>query len=418
MASTALVWFRRDLRVHDHPPLRAALDAFERVIPVFVLDDRLLDGRFESANRASFLFDCLKDLRTALQERGGNLVVVRGKPEAELPKLAREHGATATYFASDVSPFAMARDKRVEEALKEAGVEPRRTPGNFIADIGKLKPYVVFTPFWRAHSQLPRRELHGAPRKVRTPSDLKVGEIPTGTARGDQHGGESAGRKQMLAFDHTTYDDVRNRLDRETSRLSAYLHFGCVSARELEGRVGGAFARQLVWRDFYAHVLLHHPRNTHHAHQEQMDAIEWDGDDEHFEAWKEGRTGYPVVDAGMRQLAQTGWMHNRARLITACFLVKDLHIDWRRGEQHFMRYLLDGDVAQNNGNWQWISSVGVDPAPLTRRLYNPALQQQRHDPDGVYVQTWAPDSQTLTPIVEHAVERQRTLAAYSAARGT
>lgn len=418
MASTALLWFRRDLRVHDHPPLRAALDAFERVVPVFVLDPRLLDGRFESEYRASFLFDCLKDLRHALHERGGNLVVARGRPERELPRLARQHGATAAYFASDVSPFAMARDRRVEEALREVGVEPRRTPGNFVADIGKLKPYSVFSPFWRAWRELPRRGVDGAPRKLRVPSGLTVGEIPGAGARGDQHGGEAAGRRQMLAFDAGSYDEARDRLDRETSRLSAYLHFGCVSARELETRASGAFARQLAWRDFYAHVLLHHPRNTHHAHQERMDAIEWDGEDEHFEAWKEGRTGYPVVDAGMRQLAETGWMHNRARLITASFLVKDLHIDWRRGEQHFMRYLIDGDVAQNNGNWQWISSVGVDPAPLHRRFYNPSLQQQRHDPDGVYVATWAPDSQTIAPIVDHATERQRTLAAYGAARGT
>ena len=222
----------------------------------------------------------------------------------------------------------------------------------------------------------------------------------------------------MLAFDHTTYDNTRDRLDRETSRLSAYLHFGCISPRELEERTGGAYARQLAWRDFYAHVLLHHPGNTRHAYQRQLDDIEWDGEDEHFDAWREGRTGFPVVDAGMRQLAQTGWMHNRARLITACFLVKDLHIDWRRGEEHFMRHLLDGDVASNNGNWQWISSVGVDPAPLHRRLYNPALQQKRHDPDGVYVDRWAPDSRELEPIVDHAVERERTLRAYSRARGS
>lgn len=418
MPSTALVWFRRDLRVHDHPPLHAALDAFDRVVPVFVLDDRLLDGRFESPGRAAFLFESLKALRHALQQRGGNLVVVRGRPEQELPKLAREHGATAIYFASDVSPFAMGRDRRVEAALKEAGVEPRRTPGNFIADIGKVKPYVVFTPFWRAHSELPRREIHGAPGKVTVPSDLKVGEIPTEPPRGDLTGGEPEARRRMLAFDHTTYADTRDRLDRETSRLSADLHFGLISARELEERVGGAYARQLVWRDFYAHVLLHNPRNTHHAYQQQLDNLEWEGEDEHFEAWKEGRTGFPVVDAGMRQIAQTGWMHNRARLITACFLVKDLHIDWRRGEQHFMRHLLDGDVAQNNGNWQWISSVGVDPAPLHRRLYNPALQEKRHDPDGVYVDTWAPDSREIEPIVDHAEERERTLRAYSRARGT
>jgi deoxyribodipyrimidine photo-lyase len=319
------------------------------------------------------------------------------------------------YFASDVSPFAMSRDKDVVEALTEAAIEPRRTPGNFIADIGKVKPYSVFTPFWRAWSQLPRREIHGAPRKVPVPSGLTVGQIPA-AAETWLPGGESAGRKAMLAFDHTTYDRTRNRLDRETSLLSPYLHLGAISARELEERVGGSYARQLAWRDFYAHVLLNNPDNTKGAFQKQLDQIEWTGTDEHFDAWREGRTGFPVVDAGMRQLAATGWMHNRARLITASFLVKDLHIDWRRGERHFMELLLDGDVAQNNGNWQWISSVGVDPAPLYRRLYNPTLQAQRHDPDGAYVARWARDSRELEPIVDHQVERRRTLEAYAAAR--
>ncbi len=410
MVATALVWFRRDLRIHDHPPLRAALDAHERIVPVFVLEDRLLDT---SPSRTAFLFDCLRELRASLD---GKLVVVRGKPEKELPKLAREHGATAAYFASDVSPYALARDERVVDALREAGVDPRRTPGNFIADIGKLKPYVVFTPFWRAWQQLPRREIHGAPRKIPAPSDLRVGAIPTRKSEVDPMvaAGEKAGRKRMLDWDHTHYE--HDRLGRDTSLLSAYLHFGCISARELEERTGGAYARQLAWRDFYAHVLLHNPDNVHHAFRRELDSIEWTGTDEHFDAWREGRTGYPVVDAGMRQLAQTGWMHNRARLITACFLVKDLHIDWRRGEQHFMRYLLDGDVANNNGNWQWISSVGVDPAPLHRRLYNPTLQQQRHDPDGAYVRRWLGDDYDLEPIVDHAVEREHTLAAYAKAR--
>ena len=431
MASTALVWFRRDLRVHDHPPLRAALAAHDRVVPVFVLDDRLLHGRHASGSRTQFMLESLQDLRAALQERGGNLVVTRGTPEIELPKLAAEHGAETVYFASDVSPFALARDRRIDG---------RRTPGNFVADIGKLKPYAVFTPFWRAWQDLPRRAIHGAPRTIPVPPDLAVGSIPSledldlrSEVTDPLVGGERAGRERMLAWDHTTYDATRDRLDRDTSRLSPYLHFGCVSARELEQRTGGAYARQLAWRDFYAHVLLHHPRNAHHAHRRELDALAWDGQDAHFDAWREGRTGYPVVDAGMRQLAATGWMHNRARLITACFLVKDLHIDWRRGERHFMRLLLDGDEASNNGNWQWISSVGVDPAPVSRRLYNPVLQQRRHDPDGVYVRRWVPELKDvplehlatpweigayIEPIVDHAVERRRTLAAYAEARGS
>jgi deoxyribodipyrimidine photo-lyase len=411
---TALVWFRRDLRVHDHPPLRAALDANERVVPVFVLDDRLLGV---SENREALLFACLTDLRASLRRRGGDLVVVRGRPEQELPKLAAAHDAGSVYFASDVSPFALDRDTAVVEACKQAGIEPRRTPGNFIADIGKLKPYSVFTPFWRAWSQLPRREIHGAPRAVPVPPELTTGRIPAARETW-LAGGETAARKRMLAFDDSTYDRARNRLDRDTSLLSPYLHLGAISARELEQRVGGAYARQLAWRDFYAHVLLNHPGNTKGALRKQLDRIEWEGTDEHFDAWREGRTGFPVVDAGMRQLAETGWMHNRARLIVASFLVKDLHIDWRRGERHFMELLLDGDVAQNNGNWQWISSVGVDPAPLTRRLYNPTLQQERHDPDGAYVDRWAPDSRELEPIVDHQVERKRTLEAYGRARGS
>src|SRR3954454_11433880 len=178
MPSTALVWFRRDLRVHDHPPLRAALDAFDRVVPVFVLDDRLLGGRHASGSRTRFMLECLQDLRQALRARGGDLVTARGTPEQELPKLAREHHATAVYFASDASPFAMRRDQWVEAALREQAIEPRRTPGNFVADIGRPKPYAVFTPFWRAWKELPRREIHGAPRSIPVPPGLLPGELP------------------------------------------------------------------------------------------------------------------------------------------------------------------------------------------------------------------------------------------------
>ena len=225
-----------------------------------------------------------------------------------------------------------------------------------------------------------------------------------------------------------------------------YLHFGCVSARELADRASasGAFVRQLCWRDFYAHVLLHNPGNAHGAYQEGMDKLEWDDDEDAFAAWCEGRTGYPVVDAAMRQLRATGWMHNRGRLIVGSFLTKDLHIDWRRGEAHFMRWLLCGDEAQNNGNWQWISSVGVDPAPYFRRMYNPATQQERHDPDGEYVRRWVPELREVPldklaqpwtmsedeqeaagcrigtdypePIVDHAEERKRAMDRYRAAR--
>ena len=182
-----------------------------------------------------------------------------------------------------------------------------------------------------------------------------------------------------------------------SSRLSPYLHFGCISAREVESRLPGgpgaaAFRRQLCWRDFYAHVLLAHPQNARHEHQERYrGTLRWDDDDELFAAWTDGRTGYPLVDAGMRQLRHEGWMHNRARLVTASFLTKELGIDWRRGERHFMRLLVDGDEANNNGNWQWVTSVGVDPQPYYRRFYNQARHLERFDPDGSYVRRYVPE---------------------------
>ena len=459
---TAIVWFRRDLRVHDHPALTAAHRSADRLVPVFVLDPRLLDGgRFPSANRAWFLLAALRELRGALRDRGGELYVRAGTPEEVLPALAAETGADAVHFASDVSPFAMARDRRVVAALGD--VRAVRHPGNFVADVGVPRtgagrPYAVFSPFWRAWEQLPRRDVHGAPRALSTPSQLAAGAIPDGPepeAAEPFAPGEAAARERLsrwLAGGIERYAERHDRLEGGTSELSPYLHFGCVSARETEARArakGGdgaaAFVRQLAWRDFYAHVLLHHPGNARGAYRPQFDALEWEDDDAAFDAWREGRTGYPVVDAGMRQLARQGWMHNRARLIVASFLTKDLHLDWRAGEAHFMRLLLCGDEAQNNGNWQWITSIGVDPAPYFRRLYNPVAQQRRHDPDGVYVRRWCPELRDVplarlaepwtmseaeqeaagcaigrdypAPIVDHARERERAIARYRAVTG-
>ena len=462
MPTTALVWFRRDLRVYDHPGLTAAHRECDRVVPVFVLDPRLLQGRFPSRNRAWFLHACLRELRTALRDRGADLVVRAGRPEEELPALAQEAGASAAYFASDVSPFATARDRRVEEALGSAGVQVRRRPGLFVADIGRVRtkdgrPHSVFTPFHRAWEQASRRDLHGAPQRLAFPSGLASGRLPATPepeAPDPCVPGERAGRARMNAWLGEGLDRYHERHDRlagGTSGLSPYLHFGCVSPRELEQRArerGGpgadAFVRQLAWRDFYAHVLLHHPRNARHAHQRSYDRLEWDDDAELLDAWRTGRTGYPVVDAAMRQLLATGWMHNRGRLIAGCFLTKDLHLDWREGEAHFMRHLLCGDEASNNGNWQWIASVGVDPAPYFRRMYNPVTQQLRHDPDGEYVRRWLPelcavpeaklaepwtmseDEQRAAgcvigkdypaPVVDHGHERRRALDRYRAVR--
>ena len=354
----------------------------------------------------------------------------------------------------------MARDRRVEEALE--GIEVRRQPGLFVADIGQVRtqdgrPHSVFSPFHRAWEQAPRRAVHGAPRRLAAPPALAPGRLPAAPepeAPDPIAPGERAGRERMSAWLRSgleRYHERHDLLAGGTSELSPYLHFGCVSARELEQRArerGGpgadAFVRQLAWRDFYAHVLLNHPGNARHAHQRDFDRLEWDDDPELLDAWREGRTGYPVVDAAMRQLRARGWMHNRGRLIAGCFLTKDLHLDWRAGEAHFMRHLLCGDEASNNGNWQWIASVGVDPAPYFRRMYNPTTQQRRHDPDGEYVRRWVPELRavpaaklaepwTMTedeqraagcvigedypaPVVDHGHERKRAIARYRAVR--
>jgi deoxyribodipyrimidine photo-lyase len=437
---TALVWFRRDLRLHDHPPLHAALAAHERVVPVFVLDDRLLGGRFPSGTRAWFALECLKELDAGLRERGSGLVVRRGRPETELPALAQEAGAEAVYWASDVSPFARGRDSRVTRALEAARIAAYPQPGNFVADVSRIrtqqdKPFTVFSPFHRAWEQAERRGVHRAPAELAPlPSAVTKGRVPSLESLGLEcevpeplGPGEAAGRRALerwLGSGIEHYADQQDRFAAGSSQLSPYLHFGCVSAREAEeraGRRGGkgpaAWRRQLAWRDFYAHVLLLHPGNARDEFQPRYRDLEWQSDDELLAAWKAGRTGYPLVDAGMRQLARTGWMHNRARLVVGSFLTKDLHIDWREGEAHFMRYLLDGDEASNNGNWQWIASVGVDPAPYFRRMFNPTLQMERFDPDGEYVRHWVPEYGTdeyPDPMVDHAEERRRAIERYRA----
>ena len=467
---TTLLWLRRDLRVHDHPVLEAARHGADHLVPVFCLDDRLLHGRHASGSRAQFLLQCLRDLDRSLRERGGGLVIRHGPPERELPALARELGAGELHYTADVSPFARVRDERTRRALQAAKVDLHAHPGlGAIDDLGGLRtqagmPYTVFSPFHRAWERASRRELLDAPRELAPlPRGLAKGRIPSlESLRLRQEvshpppGGEEHARERLMRFiaeDVEKYERNHNALGGDrTSRLSPYLHFGCVSAREVEqrtceaggnGRCGAAaFRRQLCWRDFHHHVLLHHPRNALSEHQSRYRGgrLKWSRATRQYEAWCHGQTGFPLVDAGMRQLRREGWMHNRARLVVGSFLTKDLGIDWRWGERWFMRMLIDGDEANNNGNWQWIASVGVDPQPVFKRIFNPARQQQTHDPDGTYVRRYVPElagvpdeylpepstmpieiqrragcligSDYPEPIVEHVQARRRALERY------
>ncbi|HTX11015.1 MAG TPA: deoxyribodipyrimidine photo-lyase [Solirubrobacteraceae bacterium] len=434
---TTLLWLRRDLRVHDHPALEAARKRADHLVPVFCFDDRVLHGRNASGSRTQFMLECLANLDRSLRARGSRLVVRRGRPEIEIPRLASQTGAGAVHFSGDVSGFARARDHRVADAL--AGIAAVHAhPGLFVVDdLDAIRtvagdPYTVFTAFHRAWSGQPRRPIHGAPRRLPPlPRGLDAGELPALSELGlgqevddPMPGGEGEARKRLARFvarGADDYDAKRNLVAEEgVSRLSPYLHFGCLSARELEERVAEpAFRRQLCWRDFYAHVLLHFPANAHSEHQARYrGTLRWSRSQKHFAAWCEGRTGYPLVDAAMRQLKREGWMHNRARLVVGSFLAKDLGIDWRWGERWFMRLLLDGDQASNNGNWQWIASVGVDPQPAFRRMFNPARQQARFDPEGEYVARYVPELRDgngagyLEPIVDHAAARREALKRY------
>ncbi|HEX6116409.1 MAG TPA: deoxyribodipyrimidine photo-lyase [Solirubrobacterales bacterium] len=412
---TSIVWLRRDLRLHDHPALRAALADGERVVPFFCFDDRLLHGRHSSGPRTRFMLESLRELDRALRERGSGLVVRHGPPERELASLAAEVAAGAVHFTADVSPFARARGRRVAAALRGSGVELHAHPGLTVADDASAivtkagKPYRVFTPYYNAWAASPRRELLGPPRSLPPLSSrLAKGRLPSAEALGllehvrePSPGGEAEGRRRLAAFLRdgvAEYASTHDALGEDrTSRLSAYLRFGCVSPREIEARLpGGAgaaeFRRQLCWRDFYHQLLHHHPRNARSEMQDRYRGrLRWSRSRRSFDAWCDGRTGFPLVDAAMRQLRREGFIHNRARLVAGSFLTKDLGIDWRWGERWFMRWLIDGDEANNNGNWQWIASVGADPAPVFRRIYNPARHAERYDPEGAYVRRYVPE---------------------------
>ena len=409
---TAMVWFRRDLRLRDNPALRAALERHDRVVPAFCFDERLLCGRHASGPRTQFLLEALGELKDGLASRGGNLFVRRGRPERELVELARRAGCEEGHLAYDVSPYARRRDRRLARAFREAGIEVHDHEGLNAIDVRRIetqagRPYTVFSPFHRNWDGIPRREVLRAPREVPVPAGPPAGKLPSLRSLGLSQevsdplpGGEAAAARRLGSFlegDISSYAESHDALGADrTSRLSPYLHFGCISPRQVEARLprgtgAAAFRRQLAWRDFHHHVLHHFPRNARSEFQDRYRGMSWSYAKRPFEAWTQGRTGFPLVDAGMRQLAREGWMHNRARLVVGSFLTKDLGIDWRWGERHFMRMLIDGDEANNNGNWQWIASVGVDPQPYFRRIYNPTSHMERYDPDGRYVRRYVPE---------------------------
>ena len=461
----AIVWFRRDLRVHDHPALTAALERAERVVPLFVFDPALLHGRLPSPNRASFLIESVGTLGEELRRRGAALRIRIGPPDRMVAEVAAEAGATAVFASRDYSPFARHRDERVSQVLGEAGIPLLAGRGVLVQEPEAIaaadgSPHRVYSPFLRAWRALPRREVLPAPADIRAHGGVSDA-LPTLETLGVDGGvaplrinaGEPAARERLDAFLRqglAGYATGRDALAEDaTSRLSQDLHFGLLSANEVVSRAAGSgdgarrFVGELCWRDFYTHVLWHWPRAATTPFQPGLDSSAYRDDPHGLDAWRTGRTGFPIVDAGMRQLAATGWMHNRARMIVASFLTKDLLIDWREGERHFGHHLTDGDLASNNGGWQWVAGSGTDPQPFFR-IFNPTRQGTTFDPGGSYVRRWVPELAGVpdehvhepwrmslaaqaaagcaigrdypAPIVEHAAARRRALDAWEATR--
>lgn len=408
----SVVLFTSDLRLHDHPPLRAALEPGHEVVPLFVRDPAVDRAGFAAPNRLAFLADCLADLDAGLRERGGRLVTRTGDTVAETMAVARQVEADEVHMAAGISRFAHERERRLRQALEADGRRLYVHDGVITAvPPGEVTPqgsdhFAVFTPYFRRWAEHPVRTPLAAPRTVRVPGGLRSQDLParasvTGVSEGLVPGGESEGRRRLAAWVSQHSDSYEDRHDDlvgdTTSHLSAYLHFGAVSAAEAVHRArarGGAgaeaFVRQLCWRDFHHQVLAARPEvstadyRTRHDRWRRGEAAQAD-----LLAWQEGRTGYPVVDAAMRQLTHEGWMHNRGRLIAASFLAKTLYVDWREGASHFLSLLVDGDLANNQLNWQWVAGTGTDTRP--NRVLNPVLQGRRYDPHGAYVRRWVPE---------------------------
>ena len=398
--TSGIVLFTRDLRVHDNPALSAACEECERVVPLFVVDDAILES-FGAPNRLAFLLESLRDLDESLRRLGGALVVRRGDVVEEVVRLDHER----VYLAEDVSLYARDRERRLGDAGRDVGVFPGLTviPPGEVVPAGGGEHFAVFTPYWRRWLQEPRRQLLDSPKAVRLPEGLETGRVPElaeltteGVSPRLLPGGEGAGRRRLddwLANGMDEYASDKHQLaDDSTSRLSAYLRFGCVSPLEVATRAtgkpgGGSFVRQLCWREFHYQIFAARPELATEDMRPRGD--EWREDEEALAAWKDGLTGQPLVDAGMRQLREEGFMHNRARLVTASFLTKDLYLDWRAGAAHYADLLVDGDLPNNIGNWQWVAGTGADTRP--HRMFNPTRQAHRFDKNGDYVRRWVPE---------------------------
>jgi deoxyribodipyrimidine photo-lyase len=431
MSDLILFWHRRDLRLVDNIGLAAARDRSPKVVGVFCLDPGILDRDDIAPARVAYLIGCLAELQAGYRAAGSDLLILKGSPIVTLPQLADDLKAQAVYWNRDVEPYARDRDTQVRDALKAVniGVEVGwdqllHAPGEVRTGAGT--PYTVYGPFWKNWNGMAKAapvarfaEAIGLSEAEQRIAKQRTIALPTAASLGfDWDGewllepGEAAARDQLDYFVDRglySYDDQRNfPAQAGTSLLSPALKFGAIGIRTLWAASADALAQcrseeahkqvqtwqqELAWREFYQHVLFFFPELADGPYRPQWKNFPWENNEKLFKAWCAGKTGYPIVDAAMRQLVATGWMHNRSRMIVASFLTKDLIIDWRWGEKFFMQHLVDGDLAANNGGWQWSASSGMDPKPL--RIFNPSTQAQKFDADGEYIRRWLPEARHL-----------------------
>ncbi|HEX6226642.1 MAG TPA: deoxyribodipyrimidine photo-lyase [Chryseolinea sp.] len=425
-SDTAVCWLRRDLRLEDNAALYHALKENQRVLPVFIFDTVILDALEDKKDsRLEFIYQSLTHLHQQLKEIGSTLSVFHGNPVEIFQKLTPK----SVYANHDYEPYALQRDTAVEKILAGNGISFRTFKDQVIFEKNEIvkqdgKPYTIFTPYskiWKG--KLNKFYMKSYPTEKyfkhlvsRTPLPF-----PTLSDLGFEPTNIKFPARLIKSSIIKSYHNTRNfPAMHGTTRLSVHLRFGTVSIRklvQLAYKTNETWLNELIWREFYQMILYHFQNVVTHSFKPAYDRIEWRNDQSEFEAWCEGRTGYPIVDAGMRELNETGFMHNRVRMIVASFLTKHLLIDWRWGEAHFAKKLLDYDLASNNGGWQWAAGSGCDAAPYFR-IFNPALQEEKFDPDQKYISKWVPEYQSKdypAPIVNHQVARERAIRVYKAA---
>jgi len=432
LSDIVLFWHRRDLRISDNIGLAAARQHSSRIVGVYCLDPNLLERNDVAPIRATYLIGSVRSLQQRYAEAGSQLLILRADPRQAIPSLAQSLAVQAVFFNRDVEPYAKERDRAVTESLEAAGIpvfaywdQLLHAPEEIKGGLGQ--PYTVYGPFWRNWSSKPKATpVATLPGVVglteveqRAAREAGAMDLPTAPELGFIWNnplviepGEQAARDRLEKFCQFTIGEYQEQRDfpdvSGTSQLSAALKFGVIGVRDVwaattaawedsrsdEARAGiQTWRQELAWREFYQHALYHFPQLATGPYRDELKEFPWTDNEDYFQAWCAGKTGYPIVDAAMRQMNEFGWMHNRCRMIVASFLTKDLLINGRRGETYFMQHLIDGDLSANNGGWQWSASSGMDPKPL--RIFNPASQAQKFDPEADYIRQWLPELRTV-----------------------